>query len=132
MIQIISPTRIEVDGKDAGLPVDYILANPGAKREINAAFIAWHASHVIACQAKDADVAAAKKALDAEMERLRGEHAAHCEKLEADIATLGTKEEAVAIRTAQERTRKLTLLAQLQAELRIAEHPELEPADIKP
>ncbi len=73
-----------------------------------------------------ANVAAQQDTRQAEIDALKAEHAARCAKLEADIATLGTKEEAVAIRRAQERTRKLEQLAALTAELR-ADEPE--PAD---
>lgn len=62
---------------------------------------------------------------------LEAAHAAHCAKLEADIATLGTKEEAVAIRKAQERKAKLEQLAALTAELRADSHTELEPLDAR-
>ncbi len=132
MIQIISPTRIEVDGKDAGLPLDYFLANPDQRKAVSQAFIEWHASHVVAQQGGDAEVAAAKKALDADREALCAAHDAEKAALQADLDALGTKEEAQSIRKAQERKSKLELLAKLTAELRSDEHAELEPADAKP
>ncbi len=131
MITIISPTRIEVDGVDAGLPLKFYLDNPGKRSEVDAAFIAWHAAHVIAVQAKDADVAAVKAALDADRAALIAAHEAEIAKLEDDLATLGTKEEAIAIRKAQERANDLKLLAEVTARLRVDEHEEPEPADVK-
>ncbi len=113
MIQIISPTRIEVDGVDAGLPGAWLVANPSRLAEFNAMMIAWHSSHVRAeaaykrtameavaqaVEAKDAVVESTQAGIDA----LKAEHAAHCERLEADIAALGTKEEAQAIRERQQ------------------------------
>jgi hypothetical protein len=145
MIQIISPTRIEVDGKDAGLPLDYFLTNVAKRDEVKAAFVAWHASHIIAVQEKDADIAKlkarlkaehAEKLLDldndkaalvAEKDALIAAHNAEKAALHEEMAILGTKEEVQIIRRAQERQRKLDQLAALQAELRAESHGEPEP-----
>lgn len=53
-IEIIAPTRIEVDGVDAGTVMTYARAHPELQAEIDQAFIDWHASHVKATAAADA------------------------------------------------------------------------------
>ncbi len=102
--------------------MDYILANPGKKADINAAFIEWHRSHVIAVQQKDGDVAALKaQALEgvaqavAAKEEIRRQADAEVAALEADLAILGTKEEAQAMRAAQEAAKLDADIAALQA-----------------
>jgi len=119
MITIISPTRIEVDGKDAGLPVDYILANPGAKREINAAFIAWHESHLVAeAEYKRVALEAVAQAVAAkdEIRRAADEEIAA---IKADMDILGTKEQAEARRAEQECARLRQTMSEAAAQLAV-------------
>ena len=61
-ITIIAPTRIEVDGADAGTVMAYARAHPELQAQIDQAFIDWHAGHVTATQKADA-------ARDAEVEK---------------------------------------------------------------
>jgi hypothetical protein len=127
---IISPTRVEVDGKDAGLLYDYIIANPGKAAEIKAALVAWHASHVIAEQGREADLVANKEAIHAEYMAKVAEHDAEKVKLEADIAALGTKEEAQTIRKAQEREALVAQRAEIAKKLAEMDK-QLEPANAR-
>ncbi len=131
MIAIISPTRIEVDGVDAGLPLDYFLANVSQRPAVQAAFITWHASHVLAQQARDADLAAAKAALADEKAALIAAHNDEVAALEADIATLGTKPEAAEIRKAQAVTALQDEIAAKTAELAKLMPADLEPIDVR-
>ena len=72
-ITIIAPTRIEVDGIDAGTVMTYARAHPEQQAEIDQAFINWHAGHVTATQRADSDrdaaIAKAKADSDAEVEK---------------------------------------------------------------
>ncbi len=95
MIQIISPTRIEVDGKDAGLPGDWLVANPSRLAEFNTMMIAWNAAHVRA----EADYK--RTAMEAVAQAVEAKDAA-IEAMQADMDVLGTKEEAQAIRERQQ------------------------------
>lgn len=79
-----------------------------------------------------ATVAALKDAHAAEKVALIAAHTEEKAALEADIATLGTKPEAVALRKAKERTKKLEQLAALTAELRADQHADAVSVDAVP
>lgn len=123
MFTIISPTRVEVDGKDAGLLYDFIIANPAKASEIKAALVEWHAGHVRTQQERDADVLAAKIAADARAAAAEDAATAQIEKAnkratdaEADLAVLGTPEDAAQRRKEKERAELLAKLAALDGE----------------
>ncbi len=78
-----------------------------------------------------ANIAAREDDKAAAIDALTAQHQSQVAALEADIATLGTKDEAVAMRKAQERANDLKLLAEVTARLRVDEHTEPEPADVK-
>lgn len=105
-ITIVSPTRIEIDGKDAGLPLDVFLAREDLRPQIREEFVTWHARHVQEDSAREA--AADKRIAD-----IRAECAAQVASIEADMAVLGTKDEAKAMRAAQRREELLSELAKL-------------------
>lgn len=89
---IISPTRVEVDGADAGLLYDFIIAHPELKTEIKAGLVAWHASHVIADQGREAARAAAVKAAADSIAAKEAEHAEAVAELTAQVESLGGTE----------------------------------------
>ncbi len=60
-IKIISPTRVEVDGTDAGLLVDFILANPTKRNEIANELADWHGTHVREDQRRENELKSALK-----------------------------------------------------------------------
>lgn len=105
-ITIVSPTRIEIDGQDAGLPLDVFLAREDLRPMIREEFVAWHARHVQEDQARDkaaADkIAEARKSFDDQVAELK-----------ADMAILGTKDEAQAMRRAKERNDLIRRLAEI-------------------
>ncbi len=78
-----------------------------------------------------ANIAAREDDKAATIDALTAQHQEQVAALEADIAILGTKEEALAIRKAQARANDLKLLAEVTARLRVDEHAEPEPADVK-
>ncbi len=121
MIEIISPTRIEVDGKDAGLPGDWLVANPARLAEFNAMMIAWHSSHV------RAEAAYKRTAMEAVAEAVAVKDQAiaaadkKMEEIQADMDALGTKEEAQAIRAEQEKAMLRRTMSDAAAQLAILE-----------
>ena len=60
---IISPTRVEVDGKDAGNLVDFILGHAADKALIAQALAEWHGNHVKEDQRREKALEDAKEHL---------------------------------------------------------------------
>jgi hypothetical protein len=108
-ITIISPTRIEIDGEDAGMPLDLFLSREDLRPQIREEFVAWHVRHLADDRAREA--AADKRVAD-----IQAECDAKVAAIEADMAVLGTKEEAVAMRRQKEREDLKRRLEQLDAE----------------
>lgn len=73
-ITIISPTRVEIDGKDAGILVDALLAHPGERDAFANELARWHGDHVKEDQRREKELEDAKKALDVRCEEHRKEH----------------------------------------------------------
>ncbi len=63
-ITIISPTRVEIDGKDAGILVDALLANPAERDAFANALAQWHESHVKEDQRREKELQDSIKAAD--------------------------------------------------------------------
>ena len=61
-ITVISPTRIEIDGEDAGLPLDVFLSREDLRPQIREAFVAWHIDHCRENRDRDAELESAKAA----------------------------------------------------------------------
>jgi hypothetical protein len=129
MIEVISPTRIEVDGKDAGLPLEYYLNNPADRVAVQASFVAWHQSHVIAEQNRQAQVAAALVEAQASITAAQTDADDRVAAIQADMEVLGTKEEAQTLRKVQEVTKLQAEIAAKKAELE-AKSAELSEAGI--
>ncbi len=106
--------HVLVDGRDVGHIIDAVRSVPPRADpvEMKAAFDMWFVKHANLCREAIADA-------KAEAATLRDKHATHCAQLESDIAALGTKEEAQAIRKQQDITK---IRAQIAADTtRLAE-----------
>lgn len=127
----MSPTRIEVDGVDAGHPLDYYANNPAQRAAVKTLFVEWNATHVIREQERDAEVLAHKAAIaaDAAAKKQAYEEAAAAAfesarvSYERDAADLEASVQALGVSLEE-----LEQRAEL-AEERLAELIEVEPVD---
>jgi hypothetical protein len=133
-VSIIDLNNVIVDGKPAGHLFDAVRNLPLAAADLKAAFDVWiigHLNGVREAHNKCAlDLAEAKATAQSDIAAKEAEHAAEKAKLEADIAALGTKPEAQAIRKAQERAAKLAAIEAMRAEI-AKDEEALEPQDAK-
>lgn len=127
------------EGSTTGISIKVLRDGAGHRRSIGVGDYKTKSEYIAAAEAllegvigtKLATIAAvisANKDDKAEaIAALKAEHAAHCAKLEADIAILGTKEEAAEMRKAQ-------AIANIQAEIaaKNAELAKLLPAELEP
>ncbi len=107
-IVIVSPTRIEIDGQDAGFPFVVYLERPDLRDQITEAFSRWHAGNLAAEAERDREK-------NAQIAKVVAECNAKVAQMEADMAILGTKEEAQRMRREKEREDLKRRLAELEA-----------------
>lgn len=101
-IIIISPTRIEVDGKDSGTLLDFYDAHPELHKQLRAIVADWHDSHVKEDQRREKELEDAKKSLEVRCEEHRKEHQEKSAAL-SDAATFRAQQFSAEVQTAIQR-----------------------------